>query len=150
MGLKQQIVEIADRICREQNLHLIDVEVKGDANRTVFQIFADSITGITLGECERVSRLIMDEIDMDDAFPRNYRLDVSSPGLDRPLKTDFDFQKNVGYDLSVQVLEEDEKKTYTGQLLRSDADFIYLTDKKGGEKAIRRKDIDRAKVKLKW
>jgi ribosome maturation factor RimP len=149
-GLREKIKSLAERICRDQGLQLIDVEVKGDAGRVIFQIYADSLKGITLGECEQMSRLLMDEIDMNDDVPQNYRLDVSSPGLDRPLESDFDFQKNIGYDLSVQTVEEENNKTYTGQLLRFDTDFIYLDDPKTGEHTIPRAEIRQARIKLKW
>jgi len=150
MDLKTEVAALAETVCRNHDLELIDLEVKGDKKQTVFRVSADPERGITLGECETVSRELMDRIDMDDRFPRNYRLDVSSPGLDRPLKTDLDFRKNTGQDVVAYVREESVKKQVTGQLIRFDADFIYLEDAAQGEKAIRRADLDTVKIKLKW
>jgi ribosome maturation factor RimP len=150
MDLKTRIETLADSVCRDLGLQLIDAEVKGDAKQTVFRIYADSEKGITLGECEAVSRALMDRIDIDDGYPRNYRLDVSSPGLDRPLVTDFDFRKNIGQEVAVYAHEESEKKQYTGRLIRYDEDFIYLEQAKQDDVSIRRDHIDQVKIKLKW
>ena len=64
MELKERIYQMAEAVCKEQNLHLIEVETKFSKQQVFFRVYADSESGITLGECESVSRKLMDMIDM--------------------------------------------------------------------------------------
>ena len=91
MDLQSRLYQKIDAICKENDCFLIDLKVKGGRNNMVIQVFADTEDGITLGQCEKINRLIQDDLDMDESFTRYYRLDVSSPGLDRPLVHDFQF-----------------------------------------------------------
>lgn len=150
MNREDQLREIVSTICSEMSLYLIDLEVKGDKNNPLYMVYADTENGITLGECEKLSRAIQDEIDFDERFPRRYRLDVSSPGLDRPLIEDFQFKKNIDKDIAVKISHEDSVKNVTGTLKTFDADTLNLEDKKGNHFSVQRKDILEAKVKLQW
>ena len=149
MSVEQKLESIIKPICEEMNLYLMDVKVKGDRRNTVIQVFADNEKGITLGECELLTRKIQDEIDMDDSFSTNYRLDVSSPGIGHPLNYDFEFKKNIGRTLAVTETAGEQKKYYEGVLQESDEHSItLLTDK--GEKKIDRTKLEQAKVKVQW
>lgn len=149
MSLQDKITEIAGTVCRAHQLYLVEVCVKGDNRRPVFQIFADSEKGITLGQCEQISRAIKDELDMDDDFSMNYRLDVSSPGLDRPLTEPWQFRKNMGYEIEVEYHSGDQAVKTWGKLVNVGADSIELEDKHG-RVTIAFKNINRAKAKIQW
>ena len=142
--------EIASNLCKEMGLHLVDVEEKGHKNMPLFFVFADSETGITLGECEKLSRSIQDEIDFSDDFPVKYRLDVSSPGLDKPLVEDFQFTRNIGKNISLKIKNIDANKKIVGKLKFFDKKMIILEDKKGREINFDRGDIIQARVELQW
>lgn len=149
MSYTQKLEDIIRPICREKGLHLVELLVKGNVHNPVIQVFADSENGITLGQCEELSRGIKDELDMDDSVPQKYRLDVSSPGTDRPIVEDFEFKKNLGQDLTVKVKDEDGTKELVGKLTSFDTEKIELTVK---DKAIfiNRLEIAQAKVKVRW
>jgi ribosome maturation factor RimP len=131
-------------------LHLIDLEIKGDKNKPLYQVFADTEKGVTLDECAQLSRLIQDEIDIDEDFPQKYRLDVSSPGLDKPLIEDFQFSRTIGKDITFQILEKKSKKNIVGKLKSFDKDILILENIKGNEEHFVRHDIGEVKVKLQW
>jgi ribosome maturation factor RimP len=150
MELKDRVIQIAESVCKERNIHLVEVQTKFSKQQVLFRVYVDTESGITLGECEKVSRKLLDLIDMDENFPRNYRLDVSSPGLDRPLKTDFDFKKNINQMINAVVLDGAKKKQYSGRLVHFDGDFIYLQPDKGDEFALPRETLEHVKIKLKW
>ena len=101
MTIEEKIKKIADSVILAEGLNLIEVKIRGDAKNPVFEIYADNEKGITLGQCQKISRQIQDELDMDDSFQQNYRLDVSSPGLDRALIYDWQFKKSVGQRLEL-------------------------------------------------
>ncbi|RMH64292.1 MAG: ribosome maturation factor RimP [Calditrichaeota bacterium] len=149
MSTKEKLLPIVETLCTERGLILVDLEVKGEKRRPVYMVFADTDDGITLKQCEELSRAIQDAIDLNDAFPVQYRIDVSSPGLDRPLVKDFQFRKNVGRKLKVKYHNGEWVETVSGTLTRFDENEIELADKK--EKyLIRRPDIIEAKIKLQW
>jgi len=149
MDFKQHVEGIISPLCEEQNLHFIEVQIKGDRYNPVFQVFADSETGITLGQCEKLSRLIEDEFDMDDSIPQKYRLDISSPGIDRPLKHDFEFQKNIGHNLTVSFATDEGTANIEGKLIEFNDDELKI-EYKGQITNLRRDRIEQARVKIQW
>ncbi len=149
MDLKQKIEELVIPVIKEHNLHLVEIKIQGSFRNPAIEVFADSEKGITLGECETLTRLIRDELDMDGSFDNNYRLSVSSPGLDRPLQEDWDFQKNIGKTLKVKYSVDDINRQAEGTLVRWDAASIEL-ESKSGTVVIPREQIVKAKIKLKW
>lgn len=150
MIIEERLKEIAEKECKTQNSYLVEALVKGDLKNPIFQIFADSNNGITLEQCTLLSRRIRDELDMDESISGNYRLDVSSPGLTRPLVHDFQFKKNLNRDLVVKVnIEDGKKKKYHGKLLGFDSDKIEIQTSEG-KLEIDRNSIDQAKIKLAW
>jgi ribosome maturation factor RimP len=150
MNREDQLREIVTDICNKMSLYLVDLEIKGDKNNPLYQVYADTEKGITLGECEKLSRAIQDEIDFNELFPQRYRLDVSSPGLDRPLIEDFQFKKNIDKNLEIKISQDDSVKNLTGTLKTFDNAALGLEDKKGNHFTVQRKDILEAKVKLQW
>ena len=142
--------KIAENLCDDMNLHLVDVEEKGNKNMPLFLVFADTEKGITLGECEKLSRAIQDEIDFSDDFPVKYRLDVSSPGLDKPLVEDYQFSRNMGKNISLKMKNIDANKKIVGKLKSFNENLIILEDHKGQEQNFKRGDIIQAKVELQW
>ena len=150
MLVEEKLREIAQRTCEAHGLYLVEAVVKGDMKNPIFQIFADNEAGITLEQCTLLSREIRDELDMDESITGNYRLDVSSPGLTRPLELDFQFKKNLNRELVVKVFDEEGKrKRYQGILVSFDDDKIEIKTSEG-LLGIGRKNIDQAKVKLAW
>ncbi len=150
MDLKEKIESVVRPICENNGFYLLDVKVKGDLRHLIIQVFADNLKGITVDDCAFLSRKIQDELDMDDAFTMNYRLDVSSPGLDHPLRYDWEFKKNLGRSLVVKYMTDEEKLwRVSGKLVNFNPEYIVLETKRGTLE-IKRDDIKQAKVKLQW
>jgi ribosome maturation factor RimP len=149
MDLKQKIEELVTPVLNDRNLRLVELKIQGSFRNPAIEVFADSENGITLGECEALTRRIRDELDMDGSFDNNYRLSVSSPGLDRPLQEDWEFQKNIGKALKVKYSADGVNRQEEGTLLRWDEDSIEL-DTETGSVLIPRGQIVKAKIKLKW
>lgn len=148
MTIEEKITEIAAPLCRDEGLYLMEVNIRGDAKNRLFEIIADNEKGITLGQCQRISRQIQDELDMDERFQQNYRLNVSSPGLERPLIYDWQFKKNIGKTLKL-VLDDGEKISAT--LLDINEDELEVATGEGkAARNIKRSAVKKAKVKLQW
>ena len=83
------------------NAYLVDLNMRGEGGTTVLEVFVDTDNGITADECALVSRSLSAEIERQNIFTGRYRIEVSSPGLDRPLKLERQFRKNIGRQLRI-------------------------------------------------
>ncbi|WP_447978173.1 ribosome maturation factor RimP [Candidatus Nitrospira bockiana] len=90
-------------IVRALALDLVDVECSGQGARTLVRVFIDKPAGVTLEDCEQVHVSLGHALDVQDPIPHAYTLEVSSPGLDRPLKRREDWARSVGKLVSVKL-----------------------------------------------
>lgn len=117
-GLKEKIRELASTVVEGNGFELVDLVITGFGSRTVLRIFVDRPGGILLEECASVSRELSQLLDDADLIPHRYTLEVSSPGLDRPLVTETDFRRRLGEVVRVCFLKADGRETESqGKLL---------------------------------
>ena len=93
---EQKIQQLAGRVADELGFELVEVSLLGRGKRTLLRVIIDREGGITLDDCEIFSRRFEGFMDVEDLIAQSYTLEVSSPGLDRPLRTVNDFKKNIG------------------------------------------------------
>ena len=106
--------------------------------------YVDKEGGITINDLESVSRILSDKLDEEDFISDAYILEVSSPGLGRPLKKDKDFDRNMGNEIEVHLYRAvDRQKQLVGLLKAYNADTITIENEDGSET-----DIDRVNVSL--
>jgi ribosome maturation factor RimP len=87
---------MVEALLKAEGLELVDLEFRKEARGWVLRIFMDKAGGVTLDDCSEISREIGDQIEVNDLIPHSYTLEVSSPGLDRPLKKEKDFLGSIG------------------------------------------------------
>ena len=102
-SIESTIEELVQPIIDTNNFELVDVEYVKEAGEYYLRIFVDKEGGISLNECEVVSRALSEILDVKDPIKDNYYLEVSSPGLDRPLKKDKDFVRYQGRDVEINL-----------------------------------------------
>lgn len=90
------IEAMVETLLNSEGLELVDLEFRKEARGWVLRIFMDKPGGVTLDDCSEISREIGDQIDVNELIPHSYTLEVSSPGLDRPLKKEKDFLGSFG------------------------------------------------------
>ena len=93
-SIHQTVAEIIAPITQEENIELVDVEYKKVGKTWALRVYIDKKLGVTLDDCQRISRQVEDLIEVHEVIADPYVLEVSSPGLDRPLKKERDFIKN--------------------------------------------------------
>ncbi len=125
--LEQQLRELVIPVFQGTNFELVDLEVRGKPGSQVVRIYADRVGGITLDECERLSRAIADELDMADPLPGKYRLEVSSPGMDRPLVTPADFSRNWQREVRVTYVDQGNVREFRGVISRVTQEAVKIT-----------------------
>lgn len=101
--LAERVRAVAAPIVRALDLELVDVQCAGRGARTVVRVFIDKPGGVGIGECEQVHLSLGHALDVEDPIPHGYTLEVSSPGLDRPLRRREDFLRSVGKLVSVKL-----------------------------------------------
>jgi ribosome maturation factor RimP len=153
-GVSPQAAEItarvrtlAEPILGDLGLELVDAEFRRETQGWVLRLYLDRPGGVTLADCQRVSEELGDHLDVEDFIAYPYHLEVSSPGIDRPLTRDQDFVRFVGQEAHVSTREDLEgRHNFRGRLagLQDGAVLLDLPD--GQRVAIPRSLILRARL----
>ncbi|WP_069649568.1 ribosome maturation factor RimP [Caloranaerobacter ferrireducens] len=139
--------ELALQIVEDYNFELVDVEFVKEGSQRFLRIFIDKPGGITIEDCQKVSERLSDRLDEIDPIEENYYLEVSSPGLDRPLKTESDYEKSLGKEVEISLYKPIEgKKKFIGKLKDYDEATVTIELEQGSLITIDRKDL--AKINL--
>ena len=126
-NIKQIIEEFAKPIVEDCGYEYVETDFSKQGKDWVLTIYIDSPSGVQLSDCEKVSRLIDPVLDEKDPIEQSYCLCVSSIGLDKPLKTQRDFQRNIGKCVDVKLYKPvNGSKLISGRLSDFNEDFIYL------------------------
>ena len=130
---------------------LVRVAMIGGASDPTLQVMAErpDTRQLDLGDCEAISRRLSDWLDAKDPIEGSYRLEVSSPGIDRPLTRLKDYSDWTGYDARISLREpRGDRKQFSGVLQGLDGDGVKLTDKSGEHHVLPFSDISSAKLLL--
>jgi ribosome maturation factor RimP len=126
--MKKKIQELADSIAGQFAVDIVDVELSGSSRKPLIRIFIDKENGVTLDDCGKFSRALSALLDVEDPIPTAYVLEVSSPGLDRPLKVMRDFERSIGKLVRIVARTKiDEQYVFTGRLTRVEGEHIILS-----------------------
>jgi len=143
--IKENIVRISNEIAEKLNFFVIDINFRGDNRKKIIEVFVDAEKNIDADNLAEISREINSVFEEQDIIQQAYRLDVSTPGVDRPLKFLKQFPKHINRNFEVTYKAGDEARTITGKLLSVEREeLIFLSDKK--EVLIEFKNITTAKV----
>ena len=129
---EQKAAELLEPILADMEFELVDVEYVKEAGTWYLRSYIDKPGGITVDDCEAVSRQFSDRLDQEDFIEDSYIMEVSSPGLDRPLKKDKDFERNLGREVEIRTYRpiEKEKEFYGILCAYDDSVTIEREDKK--------------------
>jgi ribosome maturation factor RimP len=129
---------------------LVDVEWKNEQGGWVLRVFVDRPGGITHEDCERVSRELSPVLDVHDVIPHAYSLEVSSPGLERPLRTVEPFRRFLGQRAKVRLRHGVAgRRNFTGTIVAADGDAATFTlEVDGQEHVLPLGDLDKAQLQV--
>jgi len=143
--IKENIVRISNEIAEKLNFFVIDITFRGDNRKKIIEVFVDAEKNIDADNLAEISREINSILEEQDIIQQAYRLDVSTPGVDRPLKFLKQFPKHINRNFEVTYKTGDETRTITGKLLSVEReDLVFLSEKK--ELLIEFNNITTAKV----
>lgn len=124
---EQRTEVLLEPIITRHEFEVVDVEYVKEAGNWYLRIYIDKEGGITVDDCEVVSRALSNQLDEEDFIEEAYILEVSSPGLGRPLKKDKDFDRSIGKEVEVRTYQAiDRQKEFSGTLEAYDKDSVTL------------------------
>jgi ribosome maturation factor RimP len=143
---------VASLIAGDPAIFLVEIKIKPTNN---VKVFLDGDQGVSIGQCAEYNRSLYKLLEADDLFPGgDFSLEVSSAGLDEPLKLERQYRKNIGRDVEVMTMAGAKVE---GKLLTVDADTVVVEEEKGKNKkkqlilhSIPVKDIKSTKIQIKF
>ena len=149
-GVRERLIELVEPLLVGLGYELVELEFSGGRGSATLRVFIDRPSGVAIEDCELVSRELSALLDVHDPVPTAYRLEVSTPGLDRVLRTPAHFARFVGVRVAVELAApRDGRRRYTGRLSRSDAEGIVM-DVDGTEVKLRYPELLRARIVPEW
>lgn len=162
MGKSQDYTERFEKllmpVLNDNGFELYDTEYVKEGSQYYLRAYIDKPGGITIDDCETVSRYISDRLDEDDFINEAYILEVSSPGLGRQLKKDRHFEKSIGEEVEIHLYKgipetvkgrEQICKEWTGILKGFDRDSIVI-ENEDREISFERKNVALARLMVRW
>lgn len=138
---EKQAEELLTPIVEARGFELVDIEYVKEAGDWYLRGYIDKPGGITIDDCEAVSREFSDKLDEKDFIEDSYIMEISSPGLDRPLKKEKDFQRNIGKPVEVRTYRPvNGQKEFSGILTAYDSNSVTIKEDET-EHVFDRKDI---------
>lgn len=147
ISLTEKITELVESVLQDYDVFLVDLEVKGSDKKTLISVYLDhEESGLNIDTCAKISREISFLIESKGLIEDKYTLNVSSPGLDRPLKDQRQFKKNVGRKASVKFASDNTNKVVKGAFTDFDDAQITLDLGKEGKLSIDRSTVLEFKI----
>lgn len=148
-SIVEKIDKIADKAAKENGVEFVHSEVVGNRGQRTVRIYIDKPEGVTIDDCSNVSRSMESVIDAEDFIPSAYVLEVSSPGLDRPLFKLDDFIRFVGKKAKVKTVEPIAgQANFNGSIEAVEGTEIVFEDRTNGAVRIPFEKVEKANLKV--
>lgn len=149
--IESRVREVIGPILNSMNLELVELELAGQGPRAKLRLFIEKPGGVTLADCEQASRFIGHALDVADPFPGSYTLEVSSPGLDRPLRGAEDYRRFAGRLARLKLVRPLEGEwTVVGRIQGLEGERILLEVKDRGRLEVGLADVAQGRLEVEW
>lgn len=146
-----KISQIGGRVIGGMGLEMVSIDLERQRGSWFLRFFIDKPGGVTLEDCQSVSRQLGVELDVEDVITDRYTLEVSSPGLDRPLRSDEDYHRFAGKLAAIHTFEPIQGRRHFVGLLRSLEDgVVTIVDAEGHPWEIPRSLISKARLEVEF
>ncbi len=148
-SIEAQFTELLTPIAAAQGVRIYDVEYVKEGPDYYLRAYIDKDGGVTIDECEAVSRALSDALDENDFINDAYILEVSSPGLGRVLKKDKHLEYSLGEQVEIKTYQPiDKQKEFAGSLKAFDAQTITIESEDGTQRVLNRSDVAQVRLAL--
>jgi ribosome maturation factor RimP len=156
MDVTGQVESIIKPVLDAEDFELVDIEYKREGQSMVLRLYIDKEGGITLDDCSTVSHELSNILDIEDIISGQYTLEVSSPGINRPLKKVADYERYTGEFIKIRTFEMlpddsgNKRKTFLGKLLSISDGLVKLHLKEGQNVSIPFEKIAKANLEFEF
>jgi ribosome maturation factor RimP len=151
MKLEPEVQDQLAAIVADEGLELVATEIAGSGPKTILRLVVDGPNGVNLDQCASISRQASVTLDVEDPIRHHYTLEVSSPGLDRKLYRDDDYERYVGHRVKIRMAPSfRDYRTIAGELLGRRNDVIRIFDDSGQEIELPIDEIFEARLEVDW
>jgi ribosome maturation factor RimP len=149
--LPPRVQELAERVAETYGVELLELDLRRQGRSQVLSVVLDSEDGVDADVVERVTKGLSLELDEADPLPASYILEVTTPGLDRPLRTGRDFRRQRGHEVEIlrEASGEQQRRQLRGTVVAADDREVTL-EVGGGQVRVPLSDVVRGKVVLPW
>lgn len=145
--LLEKLRPTLERIVDFAGMELVHAEARPGSGGLILRLYIDREGGVSLDDCAAVSRQVSAQLDLEDPIPGRYTLEVSSPGLDRPLVKDRDFERFAGNPVHIETAAPLQgRRHFRGRLGRLEGGMVRLALEDGSEVSIPRELVTRARL----
>jgi len=150
--IRKKVEEIAEGVVSSEGMELVLVEYKQQGGRWVLTVYIDKEGGVGLNDCQNISQQLSTIFDVEEVIPYRYNLEVSSPGLNRPLVKEEDYKRFQGRKVKIETLNPIEgQKKFTGSLIGCHDGMVSLVLEKGEQPVIiPLKEVAKARLKVEF
>lgn len=149
MDLLERLKKLVESIVEAETMELVDLEFKKSKNKFYLKIFIDKDGGVTLDDCQKISRLAGKRLDENNLIEHSYILEVSSPGLDRPLKEKRDFMRHKDKLVRLYTsISLGKKKEFTARIIEAGDDCLLVARNKGDYLELPYSAIKKARLEI--
>jgi ribosome maturation factor RimP len=148
--IRQKIEGLAAPAIERRGAYSVDIQLRRERGEQVVQLFVDTDRGITIDECAEISRELVREFELARVFEVPYRLEVSSPGLEKPLRYLRQYPKNVGRRFRVNIASEQGPRTLLATLVSVEGDRLTFQPDDGEPVTLPFDTIIESKEELPW
>ena len=129
---KDQLVDLLEPVVTTMGYELVELEMVGSGGNRTLRLYIDAPNGVTLDDCEAVSHSVEERLDTEDPIPEGYSLEISSPGLERPLRKQADFDRFAGERVKVKTYGPvNGQRSFTGTLVGLEDDQLVVETPEG-------------------
>jgi ribosome maturation factor RimP len=148
-AIADKVQEIAERVAIDHGLELVHTEVAGPENKPIVRVFIDKPQGVTHDDCSEMSLHLGTILDVEDFIHASYTLEVSSPGLERGLYKQADFERFTGSDARIKTRQPIAgQRNFRGRLLGLEGDQVLFDDRTSGQVKIPLNIITKANLEV--
>lgn len=149
---EKKLEELAAQAAAFCGVELYHLDWTGSGRRQVMRVYVDKLGGVTIADCEHVSRELSTLLDAEDPIPGRYFLEVSSPGMDRRLYQPRHYQDNVGKEAEIKTLQADPNgdKRWVGALKGASEQGFHIEIEGKGEKYFAYAEVASARLRVKF
>ncbi len=150
MDLKHQIEHYAEGLLNEIGGFIVDVKIVHESGKSIIQLFIDTDTGITIDQCAEISRQLGKTLELDNVVPSSYVLQISSPGVKKPIKLLRQYKKNIGRRFKIRYLKNGSIANTVAKLTSLEGDMLIFESEKDNNFAIPFNEIIESIEELDW